>query len=144
MEQSLFKLASDGKEMEQNINTLLDWKIKKFTSSLKREFAEEIFENPSTFRSRVIGKLRAGLPKKRPGRHGNPEVRKAAEIYIKDYELKGRPANWCAICRIVYSDYFGLPPELQKLKRYQLRANVHSLRYEMRSRERRRPIRPRL
>ncbi|HVN80442.1 MAG TPA: hypothetical protein VMW38_15715 [Terriglobia bacterium] len=67
--------------MHQTTGTTLDQRIKRFISRLKKNHNAEIVENPRIFRSRVIGKVRAGLPRKRPGRKGTPEVKKAAEIY---------------------------------------------------------------
>jgi hypothetical protein len=114
----------------------LDKEIRRFAGRLRKSYTAEIEGDPS-FRARVIGRLRGLLPRKRPGRKPSPQVGRAAEIYKKDYLLQGKPANWHAICRNVYADYGGLSAELQRLRRYQLRAAVHSLRYESRSREKR-------
>ena len=48
---------------------------------LKKEFAAGIAQKPSTFRSRVIGKLKAGLPSQQANR--NPVIVRAAKIYRK-------------------------------------------------------------
>ena len=129
--------------MEQNTNPQLDRRIKKFTRSLKKDFAADIAHNPSTFRSRVIGKVRAGLPRKRPGRQGNPEVKKAADIYEREYKSQGKDGNRHSVAKQVISDYANLTPEMQKLRRIGLRASVHSFLYDQRSRERRISTRPR-
>jgi hypothetical protein len=127
----------DENEMEQNTNPQLDQRIRKFTTRLKKEFAADIAQNPSAFRSRVIGKVRAGLPRRRPGRKGSPEVRKAAEIYQSNYKSKGKEGNWHQIAKQVYPDYANLTTHLQKFRRFELRSGVHSHLYEYRSRQRR-------
>jgi hypothetical protein len=53
-----------------------------------------IAEDQNGFKARVIGKVRAGLPRKPPGRRGSPEIQKAAEIYIRDYKLRDKEGNW--------------------------------------------------
>jgi hypothetical protein len=98
----------------------------------------EVEEDQGGFRSRVIGKVRAGLPRKRPGRRGSPEVRRAAEIYVRDFKSKGQEGDWHVITRQVIPGYSEMRPEIQRLHRISLRANVHSLLYEERSRQRRR------
>ena len=114
----------------------LDQRIKNFVTGLRKDFVPLIAENQST-RSRVIGKVRASLPRKRPGRRGSPEVQKAAEIYIRDYKSKGQEGNWHSITKQVIPSYSDLRPELQRLHRISLRANVHSFLYERRSRQKR-------
>jgi hypothetical protein len=129
--------AKNESKIEQNTNPQLDRRIKNFTSKLRKEFAADIAQNLSTFRSRVIGKIRAGLPRQRPGRQGSPVVRKAAEIYESDYKSKGNEGNWHQIAKQVYTDYADLTAEFQRFRRYQLRSGVHSHLYEERSRKRR-------
>jgi len=129
--------VEDGSKMEQSTNPQLDRRIKKFTSTLKKEFAADIAENPSAFRSKVIGGMRARLPRSRPGRRASPEIRKASEIYQRDYVPKLKEGNWHLIAREVFPDYSSLPPEIQRLRRMTLRAAVHSLRYEALARKRR-------
>ncbi len=123
--------------MQQATSTTLDRRIKRFATSLKKDFAPEIAENPTGFKSRLIGKLRVFLPRKRPGRKGSPEVKKAAEIYERDYKSQGKEANWHSLAKQVILDYATLTPEFQKLRRLGLRASVHSLLYDQRSRKRR-------
>jgi len=79
-----------------------------------------IAENQTTFRSRVIGKVRAGLPRKRPGRRGSPEVQKAALIYTQHYRDKGKTGNWHSITKQVIPGYADMRPELQRLHRVSL------------------------
>jgi hypothetical protein len=108
----------------------LEQRIKQFVSGLRKDFAPLIAEDQSRFRSRVIGKVRAGLPRKRPGRRGSPEVKKAAEIYIRDYKSKGLEGHWHLISRQVIPRYPEMRLELQRLHRMSLRANTHSFLYE--------------
>lgn len=125
--------------MHQTTMTNLDQRIKRFASRLKKDFAPEIAENPGSFKSRLIGKLKAVLPRKRPGRQGNPQMKKAVEIYQRDFKSQGKEGNWHHIAKEVFPDYGSLPIELQKYRRYQLRAGVHSHLYAVRSNERRNP-----
>ena len=67
--------------MDESIKTELDQTIRKFTRGLKKDFEGEISQNQGGFKSFVIGKLRAVLPRRKPGRKGTPEFRKASEIY---------------------------------------------------------------
>jgi len=127
--------------MHQTTTTTLEQRIKRFIIGLKKNHGAEIAENPSVFRSRVIGKVKAGLPRKRPGRKGTPEVKKAAEIYDRDFKSRGKDGNWDSIAKHVFSDYENLTPELQKLRRLGLRANVHSFLYDERSRLKRKAVR---
>lgn len=124
-------------EGPQSSNPDLDRRIRKFTTGLKKDFAAEIAQSPSTFRSRVVGKIRAALPRQRPGRPGSPEIRKAAELYENDFKSKGKEGNWHQIAKQVCPDYATLTTQLQKYRRYQLRSSVHSHLYEQRSRQRR-------
>jgi len=94
-------------------------------------------DDPSRFKARVIGTLKAVLPRQRPGRPASPEVRKPAEIYESDYKSKGKEGNWHQIAKQVCPDYATLTTQLQKYRRYQHRSGVHSHLYEQRSRERR-------
>ena len=116
----------------------LDLRVKRFATSLKRDFASEIDQNPSQFRSRLLGKLRVFLPRSRPGRKANPGIRQAADIFERDYKAKGKEGNWHEIAKKVLPEYGFLPIELQKFRRYQLRAAVHSFLYDHRSRLKRR------
>jgi hypothetical protein len=116
----------------------LDQRVKQFAAKLKRDFATEIIENPRAFKARLIGKIRVALPRKPPGRRGSPEVRRAAEIYLRDYKSKQREGNWHEIGKQVIPDYGKLTPQIQRLHRMSLRANVHSFLYEDRTRRRRR------
>ena len=52
--------------------------IKSFAFRLKNDFSDEVRKDPSRFKARVIGILRAVLPRKRPGRRANPEIVRAA------------------------------------------------------------------
>ncbi len=129
--------VNNGAEIPQSTNPDLDRRVRTFTSGLRKDVAAEIAQSPSIFRSRVVGKIRAMLPRQRPGRKGSPEVRKAAEIYQSDYKSKGKKGDWDQISRQVYADYANLPSYLQKFRRFELRSGVHSYLYEYRSRERR-------
>ena len=118
----------------------LEQRLKRFAAKLKRDFAAEIAKDQGAFKCKIIGKLRVYLPRKRPRRKGSPEVRLALEIYQRDFESKGKPANWHIICLQVFKDYSGLSPDLQNLRRFQLRAAVHSLTHEEKGRNQRRRI----
>jgi hypothetical protein len=115
----------------------LEQRIKHFVTGLKKDFGPLIAQDQSSFRSCVVGKVRAGLPRKRPGRRGSPEVQRAAEIYLRDYKSQGKTGNWHSIAKQVISNYLELRPELRTLHRMSLRANVHSFLYEERSRQKR-------
>ena len=116
----------------------LDQRIKAFVAGLKKDFASLIAEDQSGFRSRVVGRIRAALPRKRPGRRASVEVKRASEIYIEDYQSKGKEGNWHLIAKQVVPNYAGLQPEMRRLARISLRAATHSSLYEQRSRENRR------
>src|SRR5262245_25800163 len=79
----------------------LERRVRQFAARLTQDFAAEITENPGAFKARVIGKLRVALPRKRPGRRGSSEAKSAAEIYIRDYQLKGKEGNWHLIAKQV-------------------------------------------
>ncbi len=127
--------AKSKSVMQQTTSTTLDRRIKRFATSLKKDFAPEIAQNPSEFRTRLIGKLRVYLPRKRPGRKGSPEATQAAEIFEREYRAKGKQGNWHQIAKQIFADYATLPTELQKFRRYQLRSNVHGLRHELKARK---------
>jgi hypothetical protein len=127
--------------MQQGNVTNFDQRVKRIATSLKKDFAPEIAENPSGFKSRLIGKLRVFLPRKRPGRKGSPEVRQAAEIYERDFKAQGEDGNWHSIAKNVFPDYVELTSEIQRLRRIGLRANVHSFLYDERSRLKRKTVR---
>jgi hypothetical protein len=123
--------------MEESIKPELDKRIRKFTGGLKKDLEGEISRNPGSFKSFVIGKLRAVLPRRKPGRKGTPEFRKASEIYQRDYLAKSLEGGWHRIAKEVYPDYVTLSPEIQRLRRISIRSAVHSLRYDQRSRAKR-------
>jgi hypothetical protein len=111
--------------------------VKSFASRLKKKFGEEIRQDPSKFKARVLGTLKAVLPRKRPGRKGSSEVKQAAEIYVNWYAAKGRPGNWNELAKRLVPGYAGLPPDMQRYHRYRLRSQTHSYLYDQRSRLRR-------
>ena len=63
----------------------VEQRIKSFAFRLKNDFGEEIRKDLSRFKARVIGTLKAVLPRQRPGRRGNAEIKQAAEIYTTLY-----------------------------------------------------------
>lgn len=127
---------------QQSTSPNLDQRIRKFTSSLKKDFAADIAEDPSGFRSRVIGKVRANLPRQRPGRKASPLILRAAEIYqeLTAKGKKGRDGVWHLVALKACPEYATLPIDAQRLLRYTLRAAVHSVRHEAAARERRTSI----
>ena len=124
-------------EVSQSTNPNLDRRIRKFTTGLKKDFAAEIAQSPSTFRSRVVGKIKATLPRRRPGQKASGEVKQAAELYLNLYSAKGLPGNWNELAKRLVPDYAGLSPEMQRYHRYRLRSQTHSYLYDQRSRLRR-------
>ena len=72
----------------------VEQRIKSFAFGLRKDFGEEIRKDPSKFKARVIGTLKAILPRERPGRKGSSEIKQAAEIYTTLYASKGRPGDW--------------------------------------------------
>jgi hypothetical protein len=129
--------VEDGNQMEQNTNPQLDRRIRTFTTGLKKDFAGEIAQNPSGFRSRVVGKVRAGLPRERPGRKASQEIKEAAELYLNLYTARGVPGNWNEIAKRLVPGYAGLSVEMQRYHHYRLRSQTHSYLYDQRSRLRR-------
>ena len=72
-----------------------------------------------------------GLP---PGRQGNPEVKKAAEIYVTLYAAKRLPGNWHELAKRLVPDYAGPSVEMQRYHRFRLRLQTHRYLYDQRSR----------
>ena len=70
-------------------------------------------------------------------RQANPEVKKAAEIYVNLYAARGVAGNWHELAKRLIPDYAGLSVEMQRYHRYRLRAQTHSYLYDQRSRLRR-------
>ena len=62
-------------------------RIKSFAFRLKNDFGEEIGKGPFRLKARVIGTLKAVLPRQRPSRKGNAEIKQVAEIYTTLYVL---------------------------------------------------------
>ena len=118
-------------------NKPVEKRVRSFGFRLRMDFGEEIRKDPSKFKARVIGTLKAVLPRKRPGRKGSSEVKQAAEIYVNLYAAKGRPGNWHALAKHLVPNYAGLSVELQRYHRYRLRSQTHSYLYDQRSRLRR-------
>src|SRR5262245_23356110 len=131
--------AQNGIEIEQSTNPELDRRIRTFTTTLKKEFAADIAENPSAFRSKVIGGVRARLPRSRPGRKANPVILRAVEIYgeLAKEGKKGKDGIWHMVALRSWPDYSTFSVDMQRLVRFTLRAAVHSLRYEDSARKRR-------
>jgi hypothetical protein len=123
--------------MNQTSTPKLDSKINRFVKSLKKDHSSEIAKDPGAFRATVLGKLKPKLPRRRPGRQGSTEIKRAAEIYKLKFKSPGKPANWHLIALEVFSDYKDLSPDLQRLRRISVRAAVHCQRYEERSRRKR-------
>ena len=115
----------------------LESRVKSFAFRLKKQFREEIQTDPSRFNARVLGTLKAILPRKRPGRQGSPEVKQVAEIYVNLYAARGRPGNWHELAKRLVPGYAGLSVEMQRYHRYRLRSQTHSYLYDQRSRLRR-------
>jgi hypothetical protein len=92
----------------------LEQRIKQFATGLKKGFGSLIAKDQGSFRNRVIGKVRAGLPRKRPGRRGGLEVQTALAL---DHQT-------------CHPRLFGLENGAAKAS---LRANVDSFLYEERS-----------
>lgn len=109
--------------------------IKKFSDFLREKFKKEISENPGKFRSVVVGRLRGYLPRGKPGRKPHEETLIAVKIYKDRYQSNGSEGNWHKIAREVFPNYQKESLQVQKLLRYELRANVHSFLYDERSRE---------
>src|SRR5262245_34548165 len=95
----------------------------RFHGRLRKNYQAEI-EADRGFRARVIKKIHSS-------------DLKSAEIYGKEYLMQRKSGNWRALSQTVFPEYVALSVDLQKLRRFQLRASVHSLRYESRSRVRR-------
>lgn len=72
----------------------LEERIKGFASRIKKDFGEEIQKDPSRFKSRVIGTLRALLPRQRPGRKANPEIVRAAQVYQDTHCAREEREGW--------------------------------------------------
>jgi hypothetical protein len=123
--------------MPKNEIKPVEQRIKAFAFRLKKDFGEEIRKDPSKFKARVLGTLKAVLPRKRPGRQGSPEVKQAAEIYVNLYVAKGRPGNWHELAKRLVPDYAALSVEMQRFHRFRLRSQTHSYLYDQRSRLRR-------
>jgi hypothetical protein len=115
----------------------LEKRIKSFAFRLKKDFREEIQTDPSKFKARVVGTLKAILPRKRPGRQGSPEVKQAAELYLNLYTAKGVPGNWNELAKRLVPGYAALSPEIQRYHRFRLRSQTHSYLYDQRARLRR-------
>lgn len=109
--------------------------VKSFAFRLKKDFGAEIRKDPSKFKARVVGTLKAMLPRRK--RQGNPEVKKGAEIYVNLYAAKGLPGNWHELAKRLVPDYASLSPEMQRYHRFRLRSQTHSYLYDQRSRLRR-------
>ena len=72
---------------ELNRKKFFEERITEVADSLRRDFEPE-FRSPG-FRSRVIGRLRAALPKKQPGRKPNPIIVAAFKMY-RELEAQGK------------------------------------------------------
>ena len=118
----------------------VEQRVKSFANSLKKHFDQEIRKDPSKFKARVLGTLKAVLPRKRPGRQGSAEIKQAAEIYVNLYAAKGRPGDWHQLAKRLVPDYAGLSVEMQRYHRFRLRSQTHSYLYDQRSRLRRSAI----
>ena len=112
-------------------------RVKSFAFRLKKDFVEEIRQDPSKFKARVVGTIRAALPRKRPGRQGSSEVKQAADIYVNLYTGKGQPGNWNELAKRLVPGYASLSVEMQRYHRFRLRSQTHSYLYDQRSRLRR-------
>ena len=122
-------MSNDLKPVEQ--------RIKSFAARLRKDYAEEIKADPSKFKARTLGTLKAVLPRKRPGRQGSPEVKQASELYLNLYASKGRPGNWNEIAKRLVPGYAALSSAMQRFHRFRLRSQTHSHLYDQRSRLRR-------
>jgi hypothetical protein len=74
----------------------VEQRVKSFASRLKRDYGQEIRKDPSRFKARVIGTLKAVLPRNRPGRNANPEIVRAMQIYqeLTVQWKKGKDGIW--------------------------------------------------
>ena len=111
----------------------VEQRVKSFAVRLKRDFSAEIKQDPSKFKARVLGTLKAVLPRKRPGRKGSSEIKRAADRYLSLYFAKGIPGNCHELAKRLVPDYAGLSLEMQRYHRYRLRSQTHSYLYDQRS-----------
>jgi hypothetical protein len=123
--------------MSENEPKPIEQRVKSFAFRLKKDFGEEIRKDPSKFKARVLGTLKAVLPRKRPGREGNAEVKQAAELYLNLYASKRIPGDWHELAKRLVPDYSSLSVEMQRYHRFRLRSQTHSYLYDQRSRLRR-------
>ena len=110
-------------------------KIKQFAKSLRREFAAEIPQNPGSFRGRVLGRLKAFLPRR--GQVGTEARWSKKPQNFNLYSAKGLPGNWHELAKRLVPDYASLSVEMQRYHRFRLRSQTHSYLYDQRSRLRR-------
>jgi len=117
----------------------VEQRVKSFGHRLRKDYREEMRNDPSKFKARVLGTLKAVLPRQRPGRRPSPEVKQAAELYLNLYSAKGVPGNWNELAKRLVPGYASLSVEMQRYQRYRLRSQTHFYLYDQRSRLRRSP-----
>jgi hypothetical protein len=137
MQGAFMDMVDVVKEEPKKDRKPLEQRVKSFGFRLKKEYPEEIKNDPSRFNARVVGTLKAVLPRQRPGRKGSPEVKQAAELYLNLYASKGVPGDWHALTKRLVPGYANLSPEMQRYHRFRLRSQTHSYLYDQRSRLRR-------
>ena len=125
------------KEEPKKVSKPLEQRVKSFGFRLRKEYREEMKNDPSRFKARVVGTLKAVLPRQRPGRKPSPEVKQASELYLTLYVSKGLHGNWKEIAKRLVPGYASLSPEMQRYHRFRLRSQTHSHLYDQRSRLRR-------
>jgi hypothetical protein len=113
----------------------VEQRIKSFAFSLRKDFGDEIRQDPSKFKACVIGTLKAVLPRELPGRKGSSEVKEAAELYLNLFASKHVPGNWHELAKRLVPKYASLSPEMERYHR--LRSQTRSYLYDQRSRLRR-------
>ena len=77
--------------------------VRRFTVSLRHDYAQEIAKDPHSFRRRVAGMVRRGLPSGRPGRPKHDAITRAVK-------LRAQNKPWCEV-------YKECIPGLSKLSR---------------------------
>ena len=104
---------------ELNRKKFFEERITEVADSLRRDFEPEFKQDHSGFRSRVIGRLRAALPKKQPGRKPNPIIVAAFKMYreLEAQGKKGKDGIWHQLAAKVYPNYSTLPLDGQRLIR---------------------------
>ncbi len=98
----------------------LDRTMRQFAARLKRKFAGEIQQNPTTFKRRAVHSLKLNLPPG-PGRPSHANVTRAVG-------MRDAGKNWQEIYPECIPNFANLDPASRQVARWNLRAAVRSRR----------------